>query len=61
LKSILEISDELFTIIFAIEIILKWTALGIRHYFIDGWSWLDFIIVVVSFYYIRPLFNLSLF
>lgn len=47
LKHVLEISDKFFTVIFAIELVLKWLSYGFRKYFTDGWSWLDFIIVVV--------------
>ncbi|CAF0997674.1 unnamed protein product [Rotaria sordida] len=45
---ILHAFDKLFTIIFTIELILKWFAYGIRTYFTNGWNWLDFLIVVVS-------------
>ncbi|CAF4713197.1 unnamed protein product [Rotaria sp. Silwood1] len=45
---ILAVFDKIFTIIFTIELILKWFAYGIKNYFTNGWNWLDFIIVVVS-------------
>ncbi|CAF3828874.1 unnamed protein product [Rotaria sordida] len=45
---ILDIFDKIFTIIFTIELILKWFAYGIINYFTNGWNWLDFIIVIVS-------------
>ncbi len=48
LSSLLHFLDKLFTIIFTIELILKWFALGIKNYFTNGWNWLDFLIVVVS-------------
>lgn len=49
LKLFLEISDKFFTIIFAVEIVLKLLAYGFHKYFTDGWCWLDFIIVFVCF------------
>lgn len=39
--------DYLFRIIFIIEMIMKWTAFGLKKYFNDWWCILDFIIVVV--------------
>ena len=47
LKKILGIGDDIFTIIFTAEMILKWVGYGFRKYFTDGWCWLDFIIVSV--------------
>jgi hypothetical protein len=49
LKHVLDISDKFFTVIFTIEIVLKWLSYGFRKYFTDGWSWLDFIIVFVRY------------
>ena len=46
--AILIVLDKLFTVIFTIELILKWFAYGISKYFTNGWNWLDFVIVVVS-------------
>ncbi|CAF4573052.1 unnamed protein product, partial [Rotaria sp. Silwood2] len=46
--SILHSFDQLFTIIFTAELVLKWFAYGIKNYFTNGWNWLDFLIVVVS-------------
>ena len=40
--------DVIFTIIFTIELFLKWFAYGIRTYFKNGWNGLDFVIVIVS-------------
>ena len=40
--------DKIFTIIFTMELILKWFAYGIKNYFTNAWNWLDFLIVVVS-------------
>lgn len=45
---VLAIFDKIFTVIFTIELILKWFAYGIRNYFSNGWNKLDFVIVVVS-------------
>jgi len=45
---ILIVLDKIFTVIFTIELILKWFAYGIKNYFTNGWNWLDFLIVVVS-------------
>ena len=38
----------IFTVIFTLELILKWFAYGINKYFKNGWNKLDFIIVIVS-------------
>ena len=45
---VLSIFDKIFTVIFTIELILKWFAYGITNYFSNGWNKLDFVIVVVS-------------
>ena len=45
---VLSIFDKVFTIIFTIEMILKWLAYGIKSYFRNSWNILDFLIVVVS-------------
>lgn len=45
---VLSIFDKIFTVIFTIELILKWFAYGITNYFTNGWNKLDFVIVVVS-------------
>lgn len=42
--------DRIFTVIFFIEMLIKWLALGFRKYFTNAWCWLDFIIVMVSEY-----------
>ncbi|CAF0840530.1 unnamed protein product [Rotaria sordida] len=47
-SEVLSIFDKIFTVIFTIELLLKWFAYGIKNYFTNGWNWLDFIIVVVS-------------
>ena len=45
---VLTIFDKVFTIIFTIELIIKWLAYGIKTYFSTGWNRLDFLIVLVS-------------
>jgi len=40
--------DRIFTVIFFLEMLIKWLALGFRKYFTNAWCWLDFIIVMVS-------------
>ncbi len=45
---VLVVFDKIFTVIFTMELILKWFAYGITKYFTNGWNWLDFIIVWVS-------------
>lgn len=49
LKRTLDVLDTIFTIIFSLEMIFKWLAFGIRRYFGNIWSWLDSVIVLVSF------------
>ncbi|XP_076373626.1 sodium channel protein para-like isoform X3 [Tachypleus tridentatus] len=53
LKEALVVVDKFFTVIFFLEMILKWLAFGFKQYFTNAWCWLDFIIVMVS------LFNLA--
>jgi len=48
LKRTLDVLDTVFTIVFSLEMILKWLAFGMRRYFGNIWSWLDFVIVLVS-------------
>lgn len=47
-KTLLNHLDKLFTVTFALELLLKLTAYGPRRYFTDAWCWLDFVIVTVS-------------
>lgn len=49
LKRTLDVLDTIFTIIFSLEMIFKWLAFGLKRYFGNVWSWLDFVIVLVSF------------
>ena len=46
-RTLLSHLDKLFTVTFALELLLKMTAYGPIRYFTDAWCWLDFIIVAV--------------
>ncbi|XP_059156306.1 sodium channel protein type 4 subunit alpha B-like [Physella acuta] len=48
MKEILEYMDKVFTIIFIVEMVIKWFAFGLKTYFTDAWCWLDFCIVMLS-------------
>ncbi len=48
LKEALHILDIIFVIIFGVEMLLKWMAVGFREYFRDPWNWLDFFIVIIG-------------
>ncbi|XP_068119166.1 sodium channel protein type 4 subunit alpha [Hyperolius riggenbachi] len=48
IRTILEYADKVFTYVFVIEMLLKWTAYGFKIYFTNAWCWLDFLIVDVS-------------
>ncbi|KAM9296286.1 sodium channel protein type 4 subunit alpha [Gastrophryne carolinensis] len=48
IRTILEYADKVFTWVFVIEMLLKWTAYGFKIYFTNAWCWLDFLIVDVS-------------
>ncbi|XP_043537665.1 sodium channel protein type 8 subunit alpha-like [Chiloscyllium plagiosum] len=48
IRTILEYADKIFTYIFILEMLLKWTAYGFQKYFTNAWCWLDFLIVDVS-------------
>jgi hypothetical protein len=39
--------DKIFTVIFAMEMTVKWLAMGVVKYFTNAWCWLDFVIVMV--------------
>ncbi|RXN00288.1 Sodium channel protein type 4 subunit alpha [Acipenser ruthenus] len=45
IKILLEYADQVFTYVFVIEMLLKWTAYGFKTYFTNAWCWLDFLIV----------------
>ncbi|KOB75098.1 Sodium channel protein, partial [Operophtera brumata] len=48
LQDILYYMDRIFTVIFFIEMLIKWLALGFQKYFTNAWCWLDFVIVMLS-------------
>ncbi|CAG7823253.1 unnamed protein product [Allacma fusca] len=48
LTDILYYMDRIFTVIFFLEMLIKWLALGFVAYFSNAWCWLDFVIVMVS-------------
>lgn len=48
LGEFLSISNIVFCILFGIEMIMKWIAYGMKKYFTDFWTILDFAIVCVS-------------
>lgn len=48
LKNVLYWTNLAFSIIFIIEMFLKWIALGFHKYFTSFWTLLDFLIVFVS-------------
>ncbi|KAG7205597.1 hypothetical protein KM043_007563 [Ampulex compressa] len=48
MQDILYYMDRIFTVIFFIEMLIKWLALGFKKYFTNAWCWLDFIIVMLS-------------
>jgi len=48
LQDVLYYMDRIFTVIFFIEMIIKFVALGFVKYFTNAWCWLDFLIVMVS-------------
>ncbi|XP_042144936.1 sodium channel protein para [Ixodes scapularis] len=50
LKAVLTYMDKTFTVIFFFEMLLKWVAFGFKKYFTNAWCWLDFVIVLVSFF-----------
>ena len=48
LQDVLYYMDRIFTVIFTMEMVVKWLALGFVKYFTNAWCWLDFVIVMVS-------------
>ena len=48
LQAILRWTNVVFAILFAVEMLFKWIALGLRYYFSSVWTALDFVIVMVS-------------
>ena len=51
LKYHLKVLNEIFVLLFTIEMVLKWAAFGIKKYFRSVWTCLDFVIVLVSQFY----------
>ncbi|KAK1875960.1 Sodium channel protein type 4 subunit alpha B [Dissostichus eleginoides] len=47
LKEVLHRADQLFTLLFLSEMLLKWSAFGLSKYFRDGWCCLDFLVLHV--------------
>lgn len=45
---LLQLLNIVFTVLFVIEMLLRWTANGFVYYFTNIWTVLDFIAVVVS-------------
>lgn len=56
LKRILYWTNFFFSVIFVIEMFLKWIAHGFTRYFSSFWTILDFIIVFVSFFLYHKIF-----
>ena len=48
LQRILRWTNMVFAVLFAVEMLIKWLALGLRYYFSSVWTALDFVIVMVS-------------
>ena len=48
MQDVLYYMDRIFTVIFFLEMCVKWLALGFVKYFTNAWCWLDFVIVMVS-------------
>uniref|UniRef100_UPI0037E91EBE sodium channel protein type 4 subunit alpha B-like n=1 Tax=Semicossyphus pulcher TaxID=241346 RepID=UPI0037E91EBE len=48
LKMATETADQVFTFVFLLEMLLKWSAFGLRRYFTNAWCLLDFLILDVS-------------
>ena len=47
LQDVLYYMDRIFTVVFFLEMCVKWLALGFVKYFTNAWCWLDFVIVMV--------------
>ncbi|XP_074521311.1 sodium channel protein type 4 subunit alpha B-like [Halichoeres trimaculatus] len=48
LKVVVETADRVFTFVFLLEMLLKWSSMGLKKYFSDPWCWIDFLILNVS-------------
>lgn len=55
LKRVLYWTNFVFSLVFVIEMVLKWMALGFTKYFTSFWTILDFIIVFVSIFLLSSL------
>lgn len=44
----LDIADNVFTLLFVIEALVKFSTWGLRSYFRDGWNLFDFVLVLVA-------------
>ena len=51
LQDVLYYMDRIFTVVFFLEMCVKWLALGFVKYFTNAWCWLDFVIVMVNNYF----------
>lgn len=47
LKAVLDTAEQVFTCLFLLEMLLKWSGFGLKKYFTNPWCWLEFIIVNV--------------
>lgn len=46
---ITDIIDSIITLLFGIEVIVKWKALGTKEYFRSHWNKLDFVLIMLAF------------
>lgn len=61
-KFILQITDNLITSLFIVELIIKFKVFGFRSYFASNWNKLDFILVALSIPALTAfIFNISIF
>ena len=58
-QNVLTYLDYVFTLFFIVEMFLKWFGFGLKKYFTDPWSILDFLIVIVSLSYFFATLRLS--
>nr|XP_057904169.1 sodium channel protein type 4 subunit alpha B isoform X3 [Doryrhamphus excisus] len=43
--NILEFAEKVFTCVFVLELLLRWSAGGFKKFFTDPWCWLDFLVI----------------
>ena len=48
LFDVMTVVDNVLIWVYVAEILLKWTGLGVRNYFMDGWNKFDFIVTFLS-------------